>query len=103
MSPKDFAALVDWVSKRPRTTEVYTVDQMIGGKNKPVIGQVIERFEPRPPAAAGEFGSMANAPAFTIAGLGISQAFVIAAGVVLGSAGVVMYRIRTRGNRYVSE
>jgi hypothetical protein len=104
ISPTEFATFVEWMTERPPTTMVKTVDQVMGGPLKPVVGDPIDRLVPDPSAAIGDSGkdpsTMSKQPAWSVAGIGIGQSQIIAFGVALTAAIIVTYRIASRGNRY---
>ena len=93
---------MEWVTKRPPTTTVRTVDQVMGGPLKPVVGDPVERLVPDPSAAIGVSGRdpLSKRPAWTVYGIGIGQSQIIFIGVTLTAAIIVTYRVATRGNRY---
>jgi hypothetical protein len=104
----DFKALVDWLDDEPGV-KVYTIDQMIGGANKPAVGQVISRWSSygAPAPAPVDQGATnpatgSHAAAFTFLGIRVSQGFVISTALVIGIVGVLAYRFGARGNRYKS-
>lgn len=100
ISPTDFEALVTWVENRPATTSVKTIDQVMGGELKPVVGKPLDRLVPDPSAAIGTPQALSRVPAWTILGVGIGQAQILFIGVLLTIAVVATYRIASRGNRY---
>lgn len=100
ISPADFEAFVEWVAKRPSTTKVKTIDQVMGGELKPVTGTAIERLVPNPSSAIGD-RPLSQAPAWTLLGVGIGQSQILFIGVLVTAAIVLTYRAATRSNRYV--
>jgi hypothetical protein len=104
ITPEDFAALVDWVIKRPTTTRVMTVDQVVRGDYRKVIGTPIERLVPKEdnadPKGAGDV-ALSQVPAVTVGGIAIGQAQVLATVSLVALAGILGYRLGGRKNRYV--
>ncbi len=102
ISPSDLATFAEWVSNRPPTTTVRTVDQVMGGPLKPVVGDPVDRLVPDPSAAIGATGKdpLSKRPAWNVYGIGIGQSQIIFLGVLLTAAVIVTYRVATRGNRY---
>jgi hypothetical protein len=101
ITPDDFEAFVEWLQRRPATTVVRTIDQVMGGTLKPVQGVALRRLVPDPSTAIGEKEPLSKAAAWSVFGLGIGQAQIIFTGVLVSIAMVVTYRIATKGNRHV--
>lgn len=101
ITPKDFQTVVSWIARRPGI-RVYSMDQVIGGENRPIVGQVIDRWDNVNPANQMPVPGTNRAPrdAFHIGWVGIGQGFVISLGLVLAISGVLTWRFHTRGNRY---
>lgn len=99
ISPADFEAFVNWLADRP-ATRVKTVDQVMGGELKPVVGTPIERLVPDPSSAIGTSRPLSQVPAWTLLGVGIGQSQILFIGVLLTAAIIVTYRVATRSNRY---
>jgi hypothetical protein len=102
ISPTEFTTFVEWLTARPSTTTVKTVDQVMGGALKPVKGEPVARLVPDPSGAIGTGtpGALSKKPAWTVAGIGIGQSQIIFFGVLLTAAVIVTYRVASRGNRY---
>ena len=101
ITPSDFTAFVKWLSERPVTTEVQTVDQVVGGDVKSVKGEPLARLLPVAPSGSGP-GSrpLSSSPAWSFWGLEIGQSQVIALGLIMTLTIVLTYRAAARGNRY---
>lgn len=100
ISPEDFTAFVRWMETRPDTTQVMTVDQVMEGELKPVVGTPLKRLVPDPSPVIGQQEALSRVPAWTLFGVGIGQAQLLFVGVVVTVAVVLTYRTATRGNRY---
>ncbi|MGZ5416899.1 MAG: polysaccharide deacetylase family protein [Nocardioides sp.] len=103
ISPTEFTTFVQWMTERPPSTTVKTVDQVMGGPLKPVKGEPVARLVPDPSVAIGSGsspGALSKKPAWTVAGIGIGQSQIIFFGVLLTVAIILTYRVASRGNRY---
>jgi peptidoglycan/xylan/chitin deacetylase (PgdA/CDA1 family) len=100
---QDFTELVDWAARKPGI-RIADTDEVIGGVHRPIVGQVIDRFDNVNPARGVPEQPAQRAPryAFHIGWVGIGQGFVIAAGLVLALACVIGWRFHTRDQRYRS-
>lgn len=101
ITPADLTEFVKWLSERPATTKVRTVDQVVGGEYKPVKGQPVARLV----AAGATTGAtpstpLSSAPAWAFWGLEIGQTQIIALSLVMTITIVLTYRAAARGNRY---
>jgi hypothetical protein len=101
ITPAEFTELVTWMRERPSTTKVKTVDQVMGGPLKPVVGKPLERLVPDPSGAIGSSEALSKVPAWTLFGVGIGQAQILFIGITLTIAIVLTYRIATRRDRHV--
>lgn len=100
ISPSEFETFVRWVANRPGTTSVQTVDQVMGGELKPVVGTPIERLVPDPSPAIGTPRPMSQVAAWTLFGVGIGQSQILLIGMLLTIAIVITFRVATRSHRY---
>ena len=100
ISPHDFTAFVRWMGSRPPTTRVATVDQVMGGQLKPVVGTPLRRLVQDPSPAIGTTTALSHVPAWTVLGIGIGQAQILMLGCVMAVAAVLAYRVATKGDRY---
>ena len=98
---EDFTTFVEWMQTRPSTTRVQTVDQVMQGELKPVVGTPLRRLVPDPSSAIGTPGALSKVPAWTLLGVGIGQSQILFLGVLLTIAVVLTYRMATRSRRYV--
>ena len=101
ITPEDFTTFVEWMQTRPSTTKVQTVDQVMQGELKPVVGTPLRRLVPDPSSVIGTPGALSKVPAWTLLGVGIGQAQILFLGVLLTIAVVLTYRLATRSRRYV--
>ena len=102
ISPPAFAAFLDWLENRPPGTVVRTVDQVMGGNLKPVLGTPLSRLVPNPSPAISPPEPLSKRPAWTLLGLGIGQAQIIFTGVLVATAMVVSFRLASRGSRHAA-
>ena len=100
ITPADFTLFVKWLRERPATTQVQTVDQVVGGDFKPVKGQPLARLVPSASSGAGQSRPLSSAPAWSFWGLEIGQSQLIALGLVMTFTIVFTYRAAARGKRY---
>lgn len=101
ITPGDFSAFVEWLAQRPNTTVVRTVDEVIGGSYKKVVGDPVARLVPDPSAAISRPGTLSKAAAWTVFGISIGQAQLLFGGVAISIIIVVTYRLASKDNRYV--
>jgi hypothetical protein len=101
ITPSDLTLFVKWLSKRPATTQVQTVDEVVGGDYKSVKGEPLARFVPAGLSAPGQSSRpLSSVPAWSFWGLEIGQSQIIALGLLLTLTIVLTYRMAARGNRY---
>lgn len=100
ISPADFETFVGWLNDRPASTRVKTVDQVMGGDLKPVVGTPLRRLVPDP-SAPPPTTALSKVPAWTVLGVGIGQKQILLIGALLTVVVVITYRLATRRNRYV--
>lgn len=100
ITPSDLTVFVKWLSERPATTQVRTVDQVAGGDFKSVKGQPLARFLPAASGSGPSGRPLSSAPAWSFWGLEIGQTQLIALGLLLTFTIVLTYRAAARGNRY---
>lgn len=100
ISPEQFEALVKWVTTQPKV-RVLTVDQVMGGDLKPIVGQPQSRIMPQgltlPPK---DTPPPSGRSAATLWGFHINQGTLVGLGLAVGLTVVITYRVATRGNRY---
>jgi peptidoglycan/xylan/chitin deacetylase (PgdA/CDA1 family) len=97
-----FIAFVDWLSKRPVSTSVATVADVIGGKMQPANGKVqhFGHVAIAKPGAAPAKPDSAQA-AFTIGPIRVNQTLIMLLGISIALTFVFTYRYTTKGDRYV--
>ena len=105
ITPDDFRTFVEWMTKRPDTTSVLTVDQVMGGPLQPVVGVPLKRLVPDPSPAVSQppetpRAALSQTAAWTILGVGIGQAQILAIGICVTIAVALTYRAATRGRRH---
>ncbi len=100
ITPSDLTVFVKWLSERPATTEVRTVDQVVGGEFKNVKGQPLARFVPAVSSSGPSSKPLSSAPAWSFWGLEIGQSQLIALALLMTFTIVLTYRAAARGNRY---
>jgi hypothetical protein len=105
ISPTDFKAFVAWLADRPDSTRVRTVDQVMGGELRPVVGAPLPRVVPDPSSAIGSPASPADdeSPWAFLGDRSRSQALALAAAVglaILAALGAA--RRSNRGRAAVS-
>lgn len=100
ITPADFTLFVKWLRERPVTTEVHTVDQVVGGDFKPVKGQPLARLVPGAASASQPSRPLSSLPAWSFWGLEIGQSQIIAIGLLMTFTIVLTYRAAARGKRY---
>jgi hypothetical protein len=107
ITPAHFKQLVDWVAHKPEI-RVYSMDRVIGGIHRPVLGQVIDRWSNINPANPVPVNNAHKVPppeqryAFQLGLIKIGQGAVIATGLVLALGSVIGWRFHTRNQRYRS-
>jgi len=87
---------VDWLSKRPLSTTVATIDQVVGGKMKPSVGLVQDYGFINVPHKVPDSAQAA----FTVGEIRVNQTLVMLLGIVIALTFVITYRIATKGDRY---
>jgi peptidoglycan/xylan/chitin deacetylase (PgdA/CDA1 family) len=102
ITPSELTAFVSWLSDRPPgTTDVRTVDRVVGGGYKIVKGQADARLVPPDGSSPGQPARpLSSAPAWSFWGLEIGQSQLIATGLLLTLTVVLTYRAAARRNRY---
>lgn len=100
ISTADFEEFVRWLAQRPESTRVRTVDQVMGGALKPVVGTPVPRIVPDPSSAIGTSGPPANDDSFwTILGAGTGRTQAIGLTTVAALAVVGAFVSARRANR----
>jgi peptidoglycan/xylan/chitin deacetylase (PgdA/CDA1 family) len=97
-TPTELEQLVAWLADRPATTQVRTVDQVVGGELQAPVGTPLERLVPHP--SSGSSTSVSRIPAWSVLGMQIGQAQLLFTAMLLSVAVVATYRAATRSNRY---
>ena len=100
ISPGTFETFVQWLGTRPATTTVATVDQVMGGPLKSVVGKPVKRLVPSPSRAISRVPA-SKRPAVVFFGIEIGQSQILFVGIVLAIGITLSYRFASRGNRYV--
>lgn len=85
VSPAEFTRFVEWMTERPASTKVKTVDQVMGGELQPVTGTPLKRLVPRPSEAIGTSEEPSTSPGWTVLGfkLGRLDLLLLAAVVIV--------------------
>lgn len=101
ITPSDLTVFVKWLSERPVSTVVQTVDQVFGGDYKAVKGQPLARLVPAVGSSSGQPSRpLSSLPAWSFWGLEIGQSQIIAIGLLITFTIVLTYRAAARGKRY---
>jgi hypothetical protein len=100
ITPADLDVFAKWLSERPVTTEVYTVDRVVGGDFKPVKGEPLARLVPTSTGPGQKNRPLSSVPAWSFWGVEVGQAQIIAVGLLMTFTVVLTYRAAARGNRY---
>jgi peptidoglycan/xylan/chitin deacetylase (PgdA/CDA1 family) len=96
-----FIAFVDWLSKRPTSTTVATVANVVGGKLLPSDGNV-QHYGSAATAGDTSVKTPDSAQsAVTIGAIRVNQTLIMLLGITIALTFVFTYRIATRGDRYV--
>lgn len=101
ITPVELTEFAKWLSERPVTTVVSTVDQVIGGEYKTVKGQPLDRLVPAVSGGSGQPSRpLSSMPAWSFWGLEIGQSQIIAVGLLMAFTMVLTYRAAAKGKRY---
>jgi hypothetical protein len=105
ITPQAFTQFVEWVQAQGSAIKVYTIDQVMQGPLKDVVGQPLQRLMPGGldvTTTNKESVPLSDKPAATVFGFEIDQTQVMVIGILCAIAVAVTYRTATRRVRHVS-